>query len=70
MHRIAVCLLALLLPGPLTGCSGLHLIANDPQGECRHPDKPSQPLTDKKVALFIVNQSQAIDTCRALLGDK
>jgi hypothetical protein len=29
---------------------------------------PAKPYTDKKVAVFITQQSEAIDTCRALLG--
>lgn len=54
---------------PLTGCLGRNeVVANDPQDKCDHPPPPDKPYTDRKAAIFITEQSQAIDTCRALLG--
>ena len=62
-------MLALVLALPLTGCrSGV--VANDPNNECDHPTKPEKPYTDAGVGLYITAQGQAIDVCRALLGNK
>ena len=57
----------LLLLTPLTACETV-VIANDPNDQCAHPDKPSKPYTDKKVALLVIGQAKAIDVCRGLLG--
>lgn len=63
-------LLALLLLGPLTGCSVVpKQPPADPQKQCTRPDKPATPYTDKAVAVFIIELSEVIDKCRALLGE-
>lgn len=62
-------LLGLVFLLPLTACHS-PIVANDTAGECDHPEKPKKPYTDKKAALYIVDQGKAIDTCRALLGSK
>jgi len=52
----------------LTACNGNVIIANDPHDECAHPQKPPKPYADKATAIFVAEQSKAINKCRALLG--
>jgi len=53
----------------LTACAS-PFVVNDVNNECDHPNKPDKPYTDTKVAGLIVDQSKAIDKCKALLGKK
>lgn len=50
----------------INGCS-TYSISPDIFNDCDHPAKPVE-LTDRSVALFILEQSETIDICRALLG--
>jgi hypothetical protein len=63
----------------LTGCQTLKLTPADPAGECRHPAKPEKvtpngkggfTYADGAAAIYVINQGQAIEVCRALLGHK
>lgn len=58
--------LVVLLLMFLGGCQTV-VPGSDPYGDCDHPKKPVE-LTDRSVALFILEQSETIDVCRALLG--
>jgi len=63
-------LLALACAPLLTACQKVPVVANDPNDECDHPAKPEAPYSDEKAAGYIVAQGEAIDVCRALLGNK
>ncbi len=68
-YKAITLLLALMLPLLLTACPHpVPVIANDPTGECDHPEKPKPPYYDLDVALYLIDQGKAIDTCKALLG--
>ena len=54
----------------LTACGTKWVIANDSANECDHPPFPEKPYTDLAVSFFIIDQSKAIDVCRALLGNE
>ncbi len=62
-------MLGLALASPLTACRSW-IVANDPKNECDHPAKPAKPYDDAGVGLYITAQGQAIDVCRALLGNE
>lgn len=63
-------LLALALTVPLTACKSRWIVSNDTANECDHPPFPPKPYTDLSVSFFIIDQSKAIDVCRALLGNE
>ena len=62
-------LLTLLLLMPLTACTtSPQVYPADPHNECRLPERPQPPITDKDTAIFITRMGERIDLCQALLG--
>lgn len=56
--------LAVLCAMLLASCQTV--AGGDPYNDCDHPEKPAE-LTDRSVALYILEQAEVIDICKTLL---